>query len=112
MMTIYDSVISDKNTLGYLNHLINKIFALLPMYEDSETSIKIKQSFKIYQDTLIQTINGYFNLIEYNDNSIVDVLSHLESLKYVDNHADYKRHILKVCNLLSLLKEGVEKDGL
>jgi hypothetical protein len=111
MKTIYDNNISNKPTSDYLDYLINKVYALLPSYEESRVFIEKSQSFGIYQNTLIQTINGHFNLINYDSYIAIDILSHLESLKSLDNHADYKRHILKICKLLSILKKEVEKDG-
>ena len=112
MKTIYDNTISNIVTSEYLDYLIDKVFALLPMYEESRIYIDKEQSFKIYQNILIQTINGNASLVQYNDSIVIDILSHLEVLKEIHTHAEYKRHILKVCKLLTILKKGVLKDGI
>jgi hypothetical protein len=112
MDTIYNTSISNILTSDYLDYLTDKVFALLPMYEDAKADVALEQSFKTYQNTLIQTINGNINLIQYNDKIVVDILSHLESLKTTLNHQEHKRHILKICKLLSILKKGVMQDGI
>ena len=111
MNTIYGTDISDKITYDYLDFLINKVFALLPMFEESYGSEEKKQSHTIYQKNLIQTINGNAELIKYDSYIVVDILSHLQSLLDITNHDDYKRHVLKVCNLLSKLKTEVIDNG-
>lgn len=112
MKTIYQTDISDKLTCDYLDFLINKVFALLPMFEESNASEEKKKSHNIYQRNLIQTINGNTELINYNSYIVVDILSHLQSLFDITDHDDYKRHILKVCNLLSKLKMEVADNGI
>jgi len=112
MKTIYNNTISNIVTSEYLDYLTDKVFALLPMYEESVISTEKEQSFKIYQTILIQTINGNACLVQYNNTIIIDILSHLEAIKIINTHAEYKRHILKVCKLLTTLKKGVLKDGL
>lgn len=112
MNTIYQTNIPNKLTCDYLDFLINKVFALLPMFEESAISAKKRNSFIIYQKNLIQTINGNIELINYDSYIVVDILSHLQSLFDVSEHSDYKRHILKVCNLLSLLKKEVADSGI
>ncbi len=112
MNTIYQTTISDKLTCDYLDFLINKVFALLPMFEESSNSESQRKSFHIYQKNLIQTINGNVQLINYDSYIVVDILSHLQSLFDISEHDEYKRHILKVCNLLTLLKQEVTDNGL
>lgn len=112
MNTIYQTTISNKLTCDYLDFLINKVFALLPMFEESAISEEKKNSHTIYQKNLIQTINGNTELIKYDSYIVVDILSHLQSLFDISEHDDYKRHILKVCNLLSELKKEVADNGI
>ena len=112
MNTIYETNIPDKLTCDYLDFLINKVFALLPMFEESDSSEEKKKSYNIYQRNLIQTINGNTELIKYDSYIVVDILSHLQSLLYITDHDDYKRHVLKVCNLLSKLKMEVIDNGI
>ncbi len=106
MNTIYQTILPNKLTCNYLDFLINKVFALLPMFEESSISEEKKKSHTIYQKNLIQTINGNAELIKYDSYIVVDILSHLQSLFNISEHDDYKRHILKVCNLLSELKKS------
>lgn len=112
MKTIYQTIISDKLTCEYLDFLINKVFALLPMFEESAISESKRKFFHIYQKNLVQTINGNTKLINYDSYIVIDILSHLQSLFDISEHDEYKRHILKVCNLLTLLKEEVADNGL
>lgn len=112
MNTIYQTIISDKLTCDYLDFLINKVFALLPMFEESVISEEKEKSFTIYQRNLIQTINGNTELINYNSYIVVDILSRLQSLFNISDHDDYKRHILKICSLLSALKREVSGNGI
>lgn len=112
MKTIYQTTISDKLTCDYLDFLINKVFALLPMFEESEISEEKKNSHTIYQKNLIQTINGNTALIKYDSHIVINILSHLQALFEVYDHDNYKRHVLKVCNLLSELKKEVADNGI
>lgn len=112
MNTIYQTKIPDKIICDYLDFLINKVFALLPMFEESYVSEEKKKSHNIYQRNLIQTINGNTELIKYDSYIVVDILSHLQSLLDIAEHDDYKRHVLKVCNLLSKLKMEVVDNGI
>lgn len=112
MNTIYQTNIPDQITCDYLDFLINKVFALLPMFEERDLSEKKKISHNIYQKNLIQTINGNTELIKYDSYIVVDILSHLQSLLDITEHDDYKRHVLKICNLLSKLKKEVGDNGI
>ena len=112
MNTIYQTTLPNKLICDYLDFLINKVFALLPMFEESSISEEKKKSYTIYQKNLIQTINGNAELIKYNSYIVVDILSHLQSLFDISEHDNYKRHILKVCNLLSELKKEVAGNGI
>lgn len=107
MNTIYNTHLPNKLTCKYLDFLIDKVFSLLPMYEESILDSKKKQSFIIYQRNLIQTMNGNMQLINYDSPLVVDILSHLQSLFEVQEHSDYRRHIFKICKLLSELKKEV-----
>ena len=112
MNTVYGANISNKLTSEYLDFLINKVFALLPMFEEYTSSNNEGNTFIVYQKNLIQTINGNTSLIEYDSRFVVDILSHLQSLYEITEHDDYKRHVLKVCKLLSLLKKEVDENGI
>lgn len=112
MDTKYNTKLPNKLTAEYLDFLINKVFSLLPMFEDSLNSEGQRESFIIFQKTLIQTINGNSELIYYNHCVVVDILSHLEALFNITKHDEYKRHIFKICHLLSILKEEVIRNGL
>jgi hypothetical protein len=112
MKTKYNTNIPNKLTSDYLDGLINKVYALLPQYEESIQVNKSNNVFNTYQKSLIQTINGNMNLINYDNSIILDILSHLECLNTASCHDDYKRHVLKICNLLTKLKLEVLKDGL
>ena len=112
MKTIYEETIPDETICTYLDYLIDKVFALLPMYEEAENSDEKRNTFIIYQRNLIQAINGNATLLKYNNCIIVNILSHLQALFNISNHDDYRRHILKICNLLSHLKDEVESNGI
>ena len=112
MNTIYETNIPDTIICEYINFLINKVFALLPMFEESQVSNDKIKSFNIYQKNLIQTINGNISLIKYDSILVVDILSHLQSLISISDHDDYKRHIFKICKLLTLLRNEVRKSGI
>lgn len=51
MDTIYQTTIPDKSICDYLDFLINKVFALLLMFEKSSISKENKKSYAIYQKT-------------------------------------------------------------
>lgn len=112
MDTIYEKSISNKLICDYLDFLVNKVFALLPMFEESKSTLDKKTEFITYQKSLIQTINGNMQLLKYNSILVLDILSHLQSLLEIYNHSDYRRHIFKVCNLLTSLKKEVAKNGI
>lgn len=112
MKTTYGKEISNSITAEYLVFLVDKVFALLPMFEEAMKSESAFNSFEIYQYSLIETINGNTKLLEYEDIRIIDVLSRLQALLALkpseENHSRYKRHILKICKLLNQIKDGVE----
>jgi hypothetical protein len=112
METIYNTSIPNRITSEYISCLIDRVYALLPKFEESRVDIEKDNSFQSYQLSLIQTINGNVKLFKYNNNIVLDILSHLECIKSIKTHTEYKRHVLKICNLLSQLKEEVENDGL
>ena len=107
MNTKYNITLPDKLISNYLDHLINKVFLLLPMFEESEHSESAIDSLNLYIKALIQTICGHANLVKYDNYIVVDILSHLESLLTVTDHDNYRRHVLKTCNLLTKLKSEV-----
>lgn len=106
--TIYGTYISDKNVTDYIDFLINKVFALLPMFEESNGTTE----YVTYRTSLIQGISGCSDLFNLHGVEMIEILSNLQCLCDITDHADYKRHILKACRLLSEIKEGVIKDGL
>lgn len=112
METIYNTNIPNETTSEYISCLIDRVYSLLPKFEECKNDIEKNKIFEIYQTSLIQTINGNMKLIQYNNKIVLDILSHLECLKEINSHIEYKRHILKICNLLDKLKKEVEKDGL
>lgn len=112
MITIYNATIQKNLTCEYLDFLINKVFSLLHMFEESSNSTEKQKSFNIYQKILIQKINGNMTLIQYDSLLVIDILSHLQSLIVINDHDNYKRHIFKICNLLSKLKKEVELNGI
>lgn len=111
MKTVYQTEISDVLTSKYLDFVINRVFALLPMFEESTISQKHYNLFTTYQRSLVQTVNGNVALMKYDSIIILDILSHLQSLFEINDHEDYRRHVLKICKLLSILKEEVESNG-
>lgn len=110
MNTKYNITISDKLISNYLDHLINKVFLLLPMFEESGHFESTTDSLNLYIKELIQTICGHANLVKYDNYIVVDVLSHLESLLTITDHRNYRRHVLKTCNLLTKLKSEVDSN--
>ena len=112
MDTVFNTTIPDNTICEYIDFLINKVYSLLPMFEESNISEEKYTSFVIFQNNLIQTINGNISLIKYNSHLVLDILSHLQSLLVVSDHDDYKRHVFKVCKLLSLLKKEVDNNGI
>ena len=102
-----DLEISDKLTSDYLERLRNRVFSLLYKFESIVTD-EDRDLFKSEQRILIQTIKGHTQFIQYEDMRVIDVMSHLEALIFVETHDDYKKHIFKICNLLNQLKEVVE----
>jgi hypothetical protein len=110
--TFYNIELSNQSVIEYLDYLINKVFALLPKFEESNSSEQKKEAFEIYQKNLIQMINGNMDLINYDCCITVEILSYLQSLLNISTHEDYRRHVLKICNLISSLKKEVIKDGL
>ena len=110
MNTIYNTVIPNSITSEYLDYLTNKVFALLPMFEESKQSKEKMASFLVYQNMIIQTVNGNTDLIQYNSPIVIDILSHLQALTKITSHADYKRHILKICNQIGELKKVVNSN--
>ncbi len=103
---IYNNEIDTDELTNYIDSLINKVFALLPMFEESSLSDDNKTYFLSNQDSVITLINGNFALFNNYDSYVsLDIISRLESLKQIEEHSTYKKYIFKICHLLSHLKE-------
>jgi hypothetical protein len=112
MLTKYNLDIPNKLTSEYLDYIIDRVYALLYMFENSLEDDEKHTLFIVSQDTLIQTINGNAELLQYNNVIIVDILSKLESLRLIKIHDDYRRKIFRICKQLSILKKEVEEGGI
>lgn len=112
MKTVYETELPNTIICKYIDFLIDRVFALLPMFEESQLSENKKEAFYIYQKNLIQKINGNIELIQYDSILVIDILSHLQSLFSISEHYDYRRHVLKICKLLTSLRNEVEEHGI
>lgn len=101
MNTKYGHV--DDNSLDkYFDRLVGKIFKLLPLREENNSTINF------YLESLLYELVGGQNLfpeLKSND-SFVNLLMSLESLKFIDKLDSYKRKVFECINIAKKLKDG------
>ena len=84
----------------YIDTLINQVFSILPLYEESGLSLALTQKI----DNIFHKVNGFFEMNEFDSNITIDILSFINELKKCDNHSAVRCCVLKSCSLLSRLK--------
>lgn len=94
--------LSDNRTNSYIESLTNKIFCILPLYEEQGLS----ESLVSRLDNIIMTVDGFLLLIDCDDNTSTDILSLLSKIKKAKNHAEVRSSVLRICSTLSNLKVG------
>ena len=99
--------ITQENLNDYLSLLINQVYSLLPMYEDTFLKEELDEElFESRRDNIVDKVVGFFNLYQLDTLKVLDILSYLSVLKNINNHKEFRRIILKSVNLLSSLKVG------
>lgn len=106
METIYDTTIPDLTVNEYLDRMVSQTFALLPLFEEKLKDASIKETFTEKQESLISKLHGLMSFMTFEQITVLDILTHAENLKTCEDHGQYRKHILRMCNLLSSLKVG------
>lgn len=99
--------LSPNETNSYINHLINQVYSILPLYEEGEE--KDILALKIHSISL--KIDGFFEQKSFNNILCVDILSLIAKLERLESHDEVRTCVLKICNLLSDLKSGGVKNA-
>lgn len=106
MKTKYNGSIPDESVDRYIDKLISQTFSLLPLYEESQSASTSQDIFYAKQESVIAKLHGFFSYMIVDSSVPMDILSYSESLKGCEDHGQYRKYILKICNLLSSLKGG------
>lgn len=106
MNTIYNTQLPDVSIGKYIDKIISQTFALLPLYEEMVQNSSAKEAFAEKQESLISKLHGFLSYLAIDHESVLEILTHAENLKTCDDHRLYRKHILRMCNLLSTLKVG------
>ena len=104
METKYYGSIPDENVNAFIDKLINQTFSLLPLYEEKGDDEILTKQFEEKQANIIARLNGFLQYMIVDSNIRLEILVHAENLNQSKDHSDYRKHILKICNLLSHLK--------
>lgn len=82
MVTMDCNITFDKNKINsYLDELINRIFAILAIYEDCEKSNNF-QNYLSYLNRIIVEVNGVYNLLNIED--ILSIIFTLEGMTIIE----------------------------
>lgn len=89
--------------INYLNSLISKVYKILPMKEEQNTTTEA------YISSLIFELHGFENLLNeyHNDARILTIICILESLKEPNiSHGVYKSEVFKCISLIEQILRG------
>jgi len=93
-------VISTDSKILYLDKLKNRVFKILPLFEESENEI----IHNIYLEALIIDVNSANELFDW---VLIDVIVLLNSLHGKElKHKQVKKTILECVNMIDKIKEG------
>lgn len=85
---------------AYIDSLINQVFSILPVYEESGYTKSLEQ--KIFNMSV--KLDGFFRLYDFQHTTVIDILSLMNELQATDEHKKIRSCVLKVCSLLTQLK--------
>lgn len=100
----------NKKITVYLNVVVDKIFKILPLYEEKNIGIKV------YVESLIFELYGVQNVITIeNSSDYISLLSTLESVRAEMNKENIKKYTLKrelfkCINLVKNISSNLEKS--
>ena len=87
---------------SYIDRLINQTFSILPIYEEHGNC----EYYENKVNNLFYKMNGFFKLKSFHSDTTTDILSLLNTLKFSNNHKEVRSCVLKICSLLTKLKDG------
>ena len=91
-----------KEINSYLDNMVNRVFALLGIYEDSQYSNDFN-GYKIYLDRLITEINGLHSILKIE--SFMSILGILQGMSEIDN-IDHKKVKSLTFYCISVIKKA------
>ena len=100
---------NDERLIVYLKSLVNSIYKILPLYEESNTGLRI------YVESLLFELYGLGKVVPISDSyDYLSLLSNLESLKYQvgldeDKKATVKREVFKCINIIKNMTHNLEE---
>lgn len=95
-------LLEGKSFTDYIDYLTNKIFSILPTFEEEGYSSNLVSRI----DNLKIKIDGFLILSECDKNIRLEVMSLLSKLNSEVSHKEVRYCVLRVCSLLSKLKSG------
>lgn len=99
--------VSGKTLNKYLDTLINKVFAILGVYEDCE-EINDFYTYDTYLDRVITELTGGYYVIGFNN--FVSLVNILTGIKYSEE-LSHKRVKSLVFHCISIIKKMKVEDG-
>ncbi len=112
METKYGREISNEGLVEYFKSLTGEIYKSLPLFEQCEGS----GNFSIYVETLLIELHSSKRMLFVDDKDFIKLITNIEPLLELKNHAVFRRQVFKCTNLCHKLIEkyiekGVEING-
>lgn len=89
----------------YYDKLINMTFSLLPLYEEQNNTNSTFVMNK--QHEVVNYLKSAFSDMNEVTPTSMDIVVRMKTLDYCSCHREYRKIILKVCHLLSLMRNEV-----
>lgn len=103
------TLIDDKAIVRYLNNTVNKVFKILPLYEEENSTLDS------YVESLILELRGF--VATYGSVGIVEYISIISTLEGVqeiisekDNQPTVKREVFKCIETIKRIEEIIVGD--
>ena len=96
------NIYSNSNCYSYLNHLVNRIYKILPLKESNSPTLDS------YLQSLELELKGFkpFNTIIKNDPIVLSVFNILEFIKNEDcPHDVYKKEVFRCINIIQKINK-------
>ena len=98
----YLRTLSQSEIDNYIDSLINKIYSVLPLFEESCNKIDLNKKI----GNIIALTNGFLIMLNQDTKTSINILSYLYHMQTVSTHKEIRSCVLTSCALLKKLKGG------